>query len=113
MHTIKSKIKMQTKTKKIMLIIAIMLLLICIISGTLQITRQIRKKQLENKPLLEYDIKDKIDSKNYQIVVKVNNKDGIESVKYTNSKIIIESTKTIKVQIVILFLLNNFISCLL
>ena len=86
MHTIKSKIKMQTKTKKIMLIIAIMLLLICIISGTLQITRQIRKKQLENKPLLEYDIKDKIDSKNYQIVVKVNNKDGIESVKYTNSK---------------------------
>ena len=86
MHTIKSKIKMQAKTKKIMLIIAIMLLLICIISGILQITRQIRKKQLENKPLLEYDIKDKIDSKNYQIVVKVNNKDGIESVKYTNSK---------------------------
>ncbi len=86
MHTIKSKIKMKTKTKKIMLIIAVILVLICIISGTLQITRQIKKKQLENKPLLEYDIKDKIDSKNYQIVVKVNNKDGIESVKYTNSK---------------------------
>lgn len=86
MHKIKSKIKMQTKTKKIMLISAIMLILICIISGTIQITKQIRKKQLENKPLLEYEIKEKIDSKNYQIVVKVNNKDGIESVKYANSK---------------------------
>ena len=86
MHKMKTKIRMQTRTKKIMLIIAIMLFSICIISGTFQITKQIKKKQLENKPLIEYEIKDKVDSKNYQIVVKVNNENGIESIKYTNPK---------------------------
>ena len=81
------KIKKHIKNKKIILIIiVIMLFLISIIFGIPQITRQIIKRQIENRPLIEYEIKNKIDSKSYQIVVKVNNVNGIESVKYLNSK---------------------------
>ena len=81
------KIKKYIKNKKIILIIiAIMLFLISIIFGIPQITRQIIKRQIENRPIIEYEIKNKIDSKSYQIVVKVNNVNGIESVKYLNSK---------------------------
>ena len=81
------KIKKHIKNKKIILIIiAIMLFLISIIFGMPQIVKQIIKKQIENRPIIEYEIKNKIDSKSYQIVVKVNNVNGIESVKYTNSK---------------------------
>ena len=81
------KIKKYIKNKKIILIIiAIMLFLICIVFGIPQITRQIIKRQIENRPIIEYEIKNKIDSKSYQIVVKVNNVNGIESVKYLNSK---------------------------
>ncbi len=81
------KIKKYIKNKKIILIIiAIMLFLICIVFGIPQITRQIIKRQIENRPIIEYEIKNKIDSKSYQIVVKVNNVNGIESVKYINSK---------------------------
>ena len=48
------------------------------------ITRQIKISQLENKPLFEYEIKQKIDGKKYQILVKVNSTEGIESIKYVN-----------------------------
>ena len=81
------KIKKHIKNKKIILIIiVIMLFLICIVFGIPQITRQIIKRQIENRPIIEYEIKNKIDNKSYQIVVKVNNVNGIESVKYINSK---------------------------
>ena len=81
------KIKKNIKNKKIILIIiVIMLFLICIVFGIPQITRQIIKRQIENRPIIEYEIKNKIDNKSYQIVVKVNNVNGIESVKYINSK---------------------------
>ena len=85
MHKIIEKIKKQSKIKKIILIlVAIVLLSVCIVSATIQITRQIKISQLENKPLLEYEIKQKIDSKKYQILVKVNSTEGIESIKYVN-----------------------------
>ena len=85
MHKIIEKIKKQSKAKKIILIlVAIILLSVCIVSATIQITRQIKISQLENKPLLEYEIKQKIDSKKYQILVKVNSTEGIESIKYVN-----------------------------
>ena len=85
MHKIIEKIKKQSKAKKIILIlVAIILLSVCIVSATIQITRQIKISQLENKPLLEYEIKQKIDSKKYQILVKVNSTEGIESIKYLN-----------------------------
>ena len=85
MHKIIEKIKKQSKVKKIILIlVAIILLSVCIVSATIQITRQIKIWQLENKPLLEYEIKQKIDSKKYQILVKVNSTEGIESIKYLN-----------------------------
>ena len=85
MHKIIEKIKKQSKAKKIILIlVAIILLSVCIVSATIQITRQIKIRQLENKPLLEYEIKQKIDSKKYQILVKVNSTEGIESIKYLN-----------------------------
>ena len=85
MHKIIEKIKKQSKIKKIILIlVAIILISVCIVSATIQITRQIKISQLENKPLLEYEIKQKIDSKKYQILVKVNSTEGIESIKYVN-----------------------------
>ena len=85
MHKIIEKIKKQSKAKKIILIlVAIILISVCIVSATIQITRQIKISQLENKPLLEYEIKQKIDSKKYQILVKVNSTEGIESIKYVN-----------------------------
>ena len=85
MHKIIEKIKKQSKIKKIILIlVAIILISVCIVSATIQITRQIKIRQLENKPLLEYEIKQKIDSKKYQILVKVNSTEGIESIKYVN-----------------------------
>ena len=85
MYKIIEKIKKQSKIKKIILIIvAIILLSVCIISATIEITRQIKIRQLENKPLLEYEIKQKIDRKKYQILVKVNSTEGIESIKYVN-----------------------------
>ncbi len=85
MHKIIEKIKKESKAKKIILIlVAIILLSVCIVSATIQITRQIKISQLENKPLLEYEIKQKIDSKKYQILVKVNSTEGIESIKYVN-----------------------------
>ena len=85
MYKIIEKIKKQSKIKKIILIIvAIILLSVCIVSATIQITRQIKISQLENKPLLEYEIKQKIDSKKYQILVKINSTEGIESIKYVN-----------------------------
>ena len=85
MYKIIEKIKKQSKIKKIILILlAIILLSVCIVSATIQITRQIKIWQLENKPLLEYEIKQKIDSKKYQILVKVNSTEGIESIKYVN-----------------------------
>ena len=86
MHKITEKIKKLSKTKRIILIlVAIIILSICIISATIQITKQIKIKQLESKPILEYEIKQKIDSKKYQILVKVNSTEGIESIKYINS----------------------------
>ena len=85
MHKIIEKIKKLSKAKKIIItLVAIVLLSVCIISATIQITKQIKIKQLENKPLLEYEIKQKIDSKRYQILVKVNSTEGIESIKYLN-----------------------------
>ncbi len=85
MYKIIEKIKKQSKIKKIILILlAIILLSVCIVSATIQITRQIKIWQLENKPLLEYEIKQKIDSKKYQILIKVNSTEGIESIKYLN-----------------------------
>ena len=85
MHKIIEKIKKESKAKKIILIlVAIILLSVCIVSATIQITRQIKISQLENKPLFEYEIKQKIDGKKYQILVKVNSTEGIESIKYVN-----------------------------
>ena len=85
MHKIIEKIKKQSKAKKIILIlVAIILISVCIVSATIQITRQIKISQLENKPLFEYEIKQKIDGKKYQILVKVNSTEGIESIKYVN-----------------------------
>ena len=83
MHTIKEKLKKIKTNKKALIIIAIILLCtVCIIPGTIVITREIQKKNLEGKPLLEYEIKGKQDNKHYQIIAKVNSVDGIEKVEY-------------------------------
>lgn len=86
MHTIKEKTKKIKTNKKALIIITIILLCaVCIIPGTIIITREIQKKNLEGKPLLEYEIKGKQDNKHYQIIAKVNSVDGIEKVEYKDS----------------------------
>lgn len=49
------------------------------------IVRIIRIKRLENKPLLEYEVKERNDD-NCLLLVKVNSTDGIETIKYVDSK---------------------------
>ena len=78
--------KLSKKNKIIILVIAIILVASCIIAFTTQIIRKIQIKKLENKPLLEYEIKNKIDSKTYEILIRVNSIDGIENIKYINPK---------------------------
>lgn len=71
--------------KKIVIIAIIMLLLASfVIVISTQIIRQIRIKQLENKPLIEYETKEMIDIYNYKIIIKFNSIDGIETIKYIN-----------------------------
>ena len=93
--------KLSKKNKIIILVIAIILLISCITTFATQIIRQIQIKKLENKPLLEYEIKNKIDSKTYEILIKVNSIDGIESIKYinqkTNNEVEIKANKKLKV----------------
>ena len=76
-------------SKKKIIIFAI-ILLICIISiimsvGT-KIRKQIIKAEMEKKPLLEYEIKNKENNGKYDILVKINSADGLETVKYISEK---------------------------
>lgn len=74
--------------KKIIIIVASIFLLASFITiVTTQIVRQIRIKQLEDKPLLEYVLKEVIDyDEKCKIVVKITNVDGLETVKYISPK---------------------------
>ena len=74
--------------KKILIIVASIIILASFIKiATTQIVRQIRIKQLEDKPLLEYELKEFSDyDEACKIVVKITNVDGIETVKYTSQK---------------------------
>ncbi len=74
--------------KKIIIIVASIFLLASFITiATTQIVRQIRIKQLEDKPLLEYELKEFSDyDEKCTIVVKITNVDGIEYVKYISPK---------------------------
>ena len=84
---IRQKIKQQSKIKKIIILaIVIILLASCIITLSIQTIKQIKIKQIENKPLLEYEIKDKINRSTYEILIKINSTEGIETVKYINPK---------------------------
>ena len=79
---IKEKIK---KHKKIViLIIVIILIIACIIPITKIINRQNQIKEIKDKPLLEYEVTKKVENNKYEILVKINNENGIETVKYTN-----------------------------
>ena len=79
--------------KKIMLIVASILLLASFITViTTQIVNQIRIKQLESKSLIEYEIKELMeDGETCKILIKVNSVEGIETIKYisqqTNSEV--------------------------
>ena len=78
---IKEKIK---KHKKIViLIIVIILIFACIIPITNIINRQNQIKEIKDKPLLEYEVTKKVENNKYEILVKINNENGIETVKYT------------------------------
>ena len=76
-------------SKKKIIIFAI-ILLICIISiimsAGMQIRKQIIKAEMEKKPLLEYEIKNKENNGKYDILVKINSADGLETVKYISEK---------------------------
>ena len=84
----KKKLNKNLSKKKI--IIFAIILLICIISiimsvGT-KIRKQIIKAEMEKKPLLEYEIKNKENNGKYDILVKINSADGLETVKYISEK---------------------------
>lgn len=82
-------IKKVFKNKKatIILILALILIVICITIFTANgIKKQLQKiKELENKPLIEYEIKEETaDDETYKILIKFNSVDGLETVKYFN-----------------------------
>ena len=78
------------KLKKISILIIMILILIstCIITVTMQVIRQKQIKQLEGKQILEYEIKNKIDDKSWEILIKINSIEGkgIEKIKYISPK---------------------------
>ena len=73
------------KAKKLLIIlIAIVILASCIITiATQTIKRNIQ--EIEERPLLEYEIKGKAENNKYNLLVKINSIDGIETVKYISS----------------------------
>ena len=82
--------KLNKNLSKKKIIIFAVILLICIISiimsvGT-KIRKQIIKAEMEKKPLLEYEIKNKENNGKYDILVKINSADGLETVKYISEK---------------------------
>ncbi len=82
--------------KKELLVITIIILIILAAISISLITKVVltdkaeekikKAEELENKPLLEYEIIDAIDKKTCQILVRINSIDGIESVKYVDPK---------------------------
>lgn len=80
--------KLSTKNK-ITIVIILLIIIISIASlmfvGGHKIKQYVQSKQ-EAKPLLEYEIKDRIDEGKYYILVKVNNADGLDTVKYNNQQ---------------------------
>lgn len=81
---LKNLIPKNRSKKIILLIIMILIIASCVITATVQIVRYVQKKAMEDKPLLEYEIKQKIDNK-YKILIKVNHVEGIEKIKYIDS----------------------------
>ena len=75
-------------SKKIVIIVASIIILASFITiATAQIVKQIQIKNLENKPILEYELKKFSDyDENCEILVKINSIDGIETVKYISPK---------------------------
>ena len=84
-------IKNILKSKKQKIIIVIAIIIFCFLA-TIGIKFKIDqtiayRKQLEEKPLLEYEIKKKINDNNmYHILIKINSIDGIETVKYQSQR---------------------------
>ena len=80
---IKNK-KIAKHKKIIILVITIILILACIIPITNIVVKQNQIKQIQDKPLLEYEITKRTENNKYEILVKINNENGIETVKYLN-----------------------------
>lgn len=83
LHNVIKKLLKNRKTA-IILIFALILIVFCITFFTVNIIKkQIKeRKELENKPLLEYETKEQIDDKSFNILIKINSADGLETVKY-------------------------------
>lgn len=82
---IKNKIIKSKKTKKMAItFIIIILFFACIIPIKNIMVRQNQIKQIKGKPLLEYEVTKKVENNKYEILVKINNENGIETVKYIN-----------------------------
>lgn len=87
-YKLQNVIKKVSKNKKatIILILALILIVICITIFTAHgIKKQLQKvKELENKPLIEYEIKEQVDEENCKILIKINSVEALETVKYLN-----------------------------
>ena len=86
----KSDKKLIKNLSKKKIIVFAIILLICIISIIMSVGISTRNKkikaQMETKPLLEYEIKNKENNNKYSILVKINSVDGLETVKYTSQR---------------------------
>ena len=76
------------KLNKKVVILAIMILLLasCIIVISTQVVKQIKIKQIKDKPLIETQIKEMIDMQNCKTVIKFNSVEGIETIKYLSQQ---------------------------
>ena len=86
MQKANKKWKLKLNKKIAIIIIAIILLASCIITITTQIVRQIRIKQLEDKPLIDYIVKEELEDEEYQIIITITNTKGIETIKYISQE---------------------------
>ena len=77
----KSNKKLIKNLSKKKIIVFAIILLICIISIIMSVGISTRNKkikaQMETKPLLEYEIKNKENNNKYSILVKINSVDGL------------------------------------
>ncbi len=87
MEKIKQLLKGISKKQKIILIILLLIIVSCIATVTIQVVTQIRIKNLEEKPLLEWEIQER-QGDTAKILITVTNVEGIETIQFPDGDIL-------------------------